>query len=176
VILEEVKLIAAGVALLAVTAGVIWIVKDLEAVGAAKSERARAEERAAAEAQVAATRKEDAVISARRAQNLTEAVHDATVQSDDLRVRLAASDRSRDSFRMQLDAYVRHARAANPAASAGSAPVDGGDAAGVLAGLLDRSAARAIVYAGIAEKRRIRAELCERGYQGNAVTQPAPDQ
>jgi hypothetical protein len=155
--------LAGAAGLLAILGMVLWVVHDLEAAGAAKEHAARLEDQAATAAAVVAQQKEDATISARRVQNLSEIAHDATVQADRARAAAATADRSRDALRVQLDAFVReHARPADPAASA--AGQADGVALGVLAKLFREADDFAGEVAADADASRVAGSACEAAY------------
>lgn len=159
----ETKLIAGALAVLALLAGVVWMVRDLEAKGAQQA-ASRVSEATIAQ------QKEDAAMGARRVQNLSDALNDAKLQSDHSRAVAAAAARDRDAFGMQLRAYAAaHRRPADPAASGPVPDLEGGDPLGVLADVSARADARAELYAQVAEDRRIIAEGCERAYDGLSV-------
>jgi hypothetical protein len=150
------KWLAGAAGLLALLGMVLWVVHDLEAIGAAKA-------RAAADAATVAQQKEDASISARRVQNLSEIAHVATVQADAARVAAATAVRSRDALRVQLDAYVRdHSRPADPAASA--AGQADGVALAVLAKLFREADDFAGEVAADADASRVAGSACEAAY------------
>lgn len=151
------KWLAGAAGLLALLGMVCWVVNDLEAAGAAKA-------LAAADAATVAQQKEDAAISARRVQNLSEIAHDAQLQADAARAAAASAGHARDALRVQLDAYVReHSRPADPAASAAG---QAEPAFAVLAKLFREADDFAGEVAADADASRIAGSACERAYEG----------
>lgn len=148
--------LAGAAGLLALLGMVLWVVHDLEATGAAKA-------RAAADAATVAQQKEDASLSAKRVQNLSEIANDAQLRADAARSAAASAARSRDALRVQLDAYVReHARPADPAASA--AGQANSVALGVLAKLFREADDFAGEVAADADASRVAGSACEAAY------------
>jgi hypothetical protein len=147
--------LAGAAGLLALLGMVLWVVHDLEATGAAKA-------RAAADAATVAQQKEDASLSAKRVQNLSEIANDAQLRADAARSAAAAAARSRDALRVQLNTFVAHARAADPPASAASQAVD--PAVSVLAKLFLEARDFAGEVAADADASRVAGSACEAAY------------
>ncbi len=143
--------------------GGIGFVRHERAIGAARVEAVRQAEHARAAAVAASAIEANQAESNRRIAATQETVrvtiqHAAAVAAD-----ASAAAGARDAMRVQLDAVVRASRVPDHPVVAGPASaVEGSDATGVLAGLLDESDRRAGVYARVAEERRVRAEGCER--------------
>jgi len=148
----EIKLIAGAVLLAALAGGVLW----LEHRGA-EHERAKVAEATAAQAAA------DAAVTAQRVTDQARIAHDATVQADAARAAAAASDRAAASLRVQLNAFVAHARAADPASSSPGYPAD--DPIGVLATLLGRIDDAAGRYSKEADDNWIGWNACFESYE-----------
>ena len=149
----EAKLIAGAVALLALLAGVLWVVHDLEAAGAAKAAAAEAKAAAAATAANAAetTRRETA-----QQENLREANTFNAAAAVDARDLAAVVQRMRVAAAGGRGATIHSGAAAgsSPASGAGMVPAD------VFLELVDRAAG----LAEYADSARIAGQLCERDY------------
>lgn len=148
----ELKLIAGALLLAALAGGAMW----LEHRGS-EHEAAKVAEATAARAAM------DAKVTEQRVSDQARIAHDATVQADAARAAAAASDRAAASLRVQLRAFVAHARAADSAASAAGYPAD--DPIGVLAevfGRIDDAAGR---YSKEADDNWIGWNACFQSYQ-----------
>jgi len=154
----EAKLIAAALALLMLL-GLFWkVFHD----GEKHAQQAQAMTEAKNAAALVAQQKEDATISARRVQNLSEIAHDATVQADASRAAADRAARARDALRVQLNAYLAHARAADPPASAPGET--GSDALDLLSNLFSESDDRSGTLAKALDRCYGAGLACEHSY------------
>lgn len=149
----EAKLIAGAFALLALLAGVLWIVHDLEAAGAAKAVEAQNKANAAA-----------------AARNQVESDRRATAQQENLReantfnAAAAVDARSLDAVvqRVHVAAAGGRLAARDTGTAQGGAPAAG--AAVVPAGLYLQLVDRARELAEYADAAHSAGQLCERDY------------
>ncbi len=157
----ESKLIAGALALLALLAGVLWVVHDLESAGAAKEHSARVEEQARAAALAASAAASNAAETARRLsaqqENLDAANQLAARRLADARGLDATVQRLRNQY-----AAGRRGAAADSGTPGASAPAAAADAVRdrLLGGTLD--AARQL--AEYADDLHERLGLCSADY------------
>lgn len=151
----EIKILAGVALVVALLLGVWAYNKHEQALGAA-SLRAEVAEVGASQA-ISSAAKSATMLAATQ-----ETVHVAQAQLQAASAAAGAADRQRTALLVQLAELRRRAVSHDPAASSGSPSLDGGDAIGVLADVLGRSDARASIVDELADRRRIRAEACER--------------
>lgn len=148
----EAKLIAGAVALLVLLVGVLWVVHDLEAKGAAKEHAARVEERAQAQAIAASAIATNQAEGARRAAAIQGAASAAELQASAARADAVAARNATDRLRQRFAASGGSC-AGNPAAASLGSPAASGpgwdvrsDVFGVVAEAGRRLAARCDAY------------------------------
>ena len=132
-------------------------------IGAARVERVRQAEHAAAAAVAASAAASAGAETQRREAHIQEIVHATQDQAARVAADAAAADRERDALRLQLAAYRAAGGGAvpgHPAAAASSAPA--GPGADVLADLLQRAVDRDVELARIADERGVAGSACER--------------
>lgn len=151
----EVRLIAWAVAAAALLGGLAWLIHSHD-------EEVRAKVTDAVQAVGAAQAASSAIQEAQWRAATDEVSHVAQARLEAASAAAGAAAREHDALLVQLAELRRRAMSSNPAASSGGPYLQGGDPIEVLADVLGRSDARASIVDDLADRRRIRAEACER--------------